>query len=203
MFVQPSAPQMNAGGPGMMTSMAGSEMPTSTVEVSIRCADLIDRDIMSKSDPLCAVFQKIGNNKNAKWIEVGRTEVINDSLNPQWAKKFVLSYNFEVRQMLKFEVYDSDSSSNSLNQHDFLGRCEVSLGQVISSHSGSGQQHACCEVLYTGAVCRVVLAKEAHRISTTPIVKLVASLSRLMGDAGGKMTLDGADDTADAEDDAG
>jgi len=133
MFVQPSAPQMNAGGPGMMSSMAGSEMPTSTVEVSIRCSDLIDRDIMSKSDPLCAVFQKIGNNKNAKWMEIGRTEVISDSLNPQWAKKFVLSYNFEVRQMLKFEVYDSDSSSNSLNQHDFLGRCEVSLGQVISS----------------------------------------------------------------------
>ena len=67
MFVQPSAPQMNAGGPGMMSSMAGSEMPTSTVEVSIRCSDLIDRDIMSKSDPLCAVFQKTGNNKNAKW----------------------------------------------------------------------------------------------------------------------------------------
>ena len=96
MFVQPSAPQMNGGGPGMMSSMAGAEMPTSTVEVSIRCSDLIDRDIMSKSDPLCAVFQKIGNNKNVKWMEVGRTEVISDSLNPQWAKKFVLSYNFRV-----------------------------------------------------------------------------------------------------------
>lgn len=134
MFVQPSAPQMNVGGPGMMPPMSGADLPTSTVEVSVRCTDLIDRDIMSKSDPLCVVFQKMGNNaKNSKWYEVGRTEVISDSLNPQWAKKFVLSYNFEVRQMLKFEVYDSDSSSTSLNQHDFLGRCEVALGQVISS----------------------------------------------------------------------
>ena len=134
MFVQPSAPQMNPGGPGMMPPMSSADLPTSSVEVSIRCTDLIDRDIMSKSDPLCVVFQKTGNNaKSSKWLEVGRTEMISDSLNPQWAKKFVLSYNFEVRQMLKFEVYDSDSSSVSLNQHDFLGRCEVSLGQVISS----------------------------------------------------------------------
>ena len=109
-----------------MPPMSGADLPTSTVEVSVRCTDLIDRDIMSKSDLLCVVFQKMGNNaKNSKWYEVGRTEIISDSLNPQWAKKFVLSYNFEVRQMLKFEVYDSDSSSTSLNlkKNIFQIRC--------------------------------------------------------------------------------
>ena len=136
MFAQPSAPQMNVGGP--MAGMPGSPMsnmdfPTSTVEVSVRCTELVDRDILSKSDPLCVVFQKMGNTASANWHEIGRTEMISDSLNPQWAKKFVLNYNFEVRQVLKFEVYDWDNTSNSLNQHDFLGRCEVALGQVISS----------------------------------------------------------------------
>ena len=134
MFVQPSAPQMNAGGAGMMPPMSSIDIPTSTVEVSVRCTDLEDRDVMSKSDPLCVVFQKMGNTAaNSKWYEIRRTEMIIDSLNPQWQKKFVLSYNFEVRQLMKFEIYDSDSSSTILNQHDFLGRCEVALGQVISS----------------------------------------------------------------------
>jgi len=137
MFVQPSAPQMNVGGPvpGMPGAPISSiDMPTSTVEVSVKCTELPDRDIMSKSDPLCVVFQKIGNTAAAaKWYEIGRTEMISDTLSPQWTKKFVINYNFEVRQLLKFEIYDSDSTSNALNQHDFLGRCEVALGQVISS----------------------------------------------------------------------
>jgi len=114
--------------------MSSIDVPTSTVEISVRCTDLIDRDVMSKSDPLCVVFQKMGNSAaKSKWYEIGRTEMISDNLSPQWEKKFILTYNFEVRQMLKFEIYDSDSTSSSLNQHDFLGRCEVALGQVISS----------------------------------------------------------------------
>ena len=133
MFVQPSAPQMDVGGPMTGAPMSNIDLPTSTVEVSVRCTDLVDRDIMSKSDPLCVVFQKIGGPQTSKWHEVGRTEKISDCLNPQWEKKFVLNYNFEVRQLLKFEIYDWDATTNALSQHDFLGRCEVSLGQVISS----------------------------------------------------------------------
>ena len=108
MFVQPSAPQMGGGGQGMMSQMPNMDLPTSTVEISVRCSDLLDLDIMSKSDPMCVVFQKANNSASnaSKWHEIGRTEMISDSLNPQWAKKFVLNYNFEVRQLLKFEIYD-------------------------------------------------------------------------------------------------
>lgn len=42
----------------------------------------------------------------------------------------VLTYHFEVLQELKFSVYDVDSKSTNLNDHDFLGSCTTTLGQV-------------------------------------------------------------------------
>ena len=118
----PSAPSMTSPGPA-------AALPTSTVELSIRCSDLADKDLLSKSDPVCVLFmQKQGN-----WFEIGRTEMIKDSLNPAWEKRFVVDYSFEERQMVKFEIYDFDSQSNRLNSHDFLGRCEAPLGSIVSS----------------------------------------------------------------------
>jgi len=58
-----------------------------------------------------------------------------NSLNPVWAKKIILDYNFETRQKLKLEIYDSDSSSHMLEKHDFLGLCEASLGTILSARS--------------------------------------------------------------------
>jgi hypothetical protein len=39
-------------------------------------------------------------------------------------------YRFEEQQHIKFEVYDVDTNDLSLEQQDFLGRCETTLGQV-------------------------------------------------------------------------
>ena len=88
MFVQPTAPPGNfSGGATGITGapMPSMELPTSTVEVSIRCTDLCDRDIMSKSDPLCVVFQKVGNTAAAaQWyllyLEFVITWMYNDLL---------------------------------------------------------------------------------------------------------------------------
>ena len=92
---------MNIGG--------GHPLPLLTnVEVSVRCENLRDEDFMSKSDPTCVLFSK--DNKTNHWIEVGRTEKIPESLSPRWTKKFLLQYRFEERQMLRFSVYDIDSS---------------------------------------------------------------------------------------------
>merc|ERR1711974_103283 len=90
---------------------ADLSIPTTSVELSVRATRLADCDTFSKSDPFCVLFQKVGSTGNEKWMELGRTEVIKDCLNPEWTKKFILHYNFEVRQMLKFEIYDEDASS--------------------------------------------------------------------------------------------
>ena len=41
---------------------------------------LKDLDVMSKSDPCCALLEY----KNGKWVKIGQTERIKDALNPDW-----------------------------------------------------------------------------------------------------------------------
>ena len=51
----------------------------SKIELSISCTDLKDLDTFSKSDPVVFLFEKRGQ----KWIKIGRTEMIDDNLNPK------------------------------------------------------------------------------------------------------------------------
>uniref|UniRef100_A0A8C1PA74 Copine 8 n=2 Tax=Cyprinus carpio TaxID=7962 RepID=A0A8C1PA74_CYPCA len=96
--------------------------------------NLLDRDTFSKSDPICVLYtQGIGNKE---WREFGRTEVIDNTLNPDFVRKFILDYFFEERQNLKFDLYDVDSKSTNLSKHDFLGQACCTLGEVVGSLGG-------------------------------------------------------------------
>ncbi|XP_062235200.1 copine-3-like isoform X1 [Platichthys flesus] len=100
------------------------------VELTISCENLLDMDVFSKSDPLCALYI---NTSGSHWYEFGRTEMILNCLNPKFAKKFVIDYYFEMVQKLKFCVYDIDNSTYDLSDDDFLGELECTLGQIVSS----------------------------------------------------------------------
>ncbi|XP_022609764.1 copine-3-like isoform X1 [Seriola dumerili] len=100
------------------------------VALSISCENLLDMDTFSKSDPLCVLFM---NSSGSQWCEIGRTEKIKNCLNPSFSKTFVIDYYFEMVQKLKFEVYDIDSDNCSLQNSDFLGELECTLGQIVSS----------------------------------------------------------------------
>lgn len=115
---------MNAFQPG-----SAAQNVYSKVELSIRCKNLIDADYLSKSDPMVVVDQK----QDGGWLELGRTEVIWDNLNPEFQKKFIMEYHFEIHQMLRFTIYDIDSERRNLEDHDFLGQSIVSLGEIVSS----------------------------------------------------------------------
>ncbi|XP_053268228.1 copine-3 isoform X2 [Pleuronectes platessa] len=108
----------------------GATQCVTKVALSISCQNLLDMDTFSKSDPLCVLFM---NSSGPHWCEIGRTEKINNSLNPSFSKTFVIDYYFEMVQKLKFEVYDIDSENCSLQEADFLGEVECTLGQVVSS----------------------------------------------------------------------
>ena len=43
-----------------------------------------------------------------------------------------MEYQFEELQLLRFVVYDVDNVSPTLEDDDFLGQVEVSLGNVVS-----------------------------------------------------------------------
>lgn len=87
-------------------------------------------DVFSKSDPVCVVSTKPFGSQN--WAEMKRTECVKNCLNPSWVTKIQINYMFEEQQHLKFDVYDLDSNSHVLDEHDFLGTCQTTLGQIVS-----------------------------------------------------------------------
>lgn len=104
---------------------------TSLVELSMSAKNLKDLDVFSKSDPMCVVFIKpFGSNQ---FVELKRTEVIRNCLDPEFVTKATLSYFFEEQQHLKFELYDMDNESRHLSDHDFLGRCQCTVAQIVAA----------------------------------------------------------------------
>ncbi|XP_060064622.1 copine-8-like isoform X2 [Ylistrum balloti] len=119
----------------MASFQAGTAVaPSSQVEISVACKNLRDKDAFSKSDPVVVVFTK--DVRTNSYYEFGRSEMIKNCLNPQFVKKFIMNYFFEESQKLKFEVYDVDSPSQRLDAHDFLGRLECTLGEIVSALGG-------------------------------------------------------------------
>uniref|UniRef100_A0A8D2J969 Copine 5 n=1 Tax=Varanus komodoensis TaxID=61221 RepID=A0A8D2J969_VARKO len=87
------------------------------------------RSVGAIFDPQSAHLQKA-----ARYF--GRTEVIDNTLNPDFVRKFILDYFFEEKQNLRFDLYDVDSKSPDLSKHDFLGQTFCTLGEIVGS-SGS------------------------------------------------------------------
>uniref|UniRef100_A0A8C9PCY4 Copine 5 n=1 Tax=Spermophilus dauricus TaxID=99837 RepID=A0A8C9PCY4_SPEDA len=77
-----------------------------TAPLSPSFRNLLDKDMFSKSDPLCVMYTQGMENK--QWREFGRTEVIDNTLNPDFVRKFI----------------------------DFLGQAFCTLGEIVGS-SGS------------------------------------------------------------------
>ncbi|XP_037092088.1 copine-8-like [Pollicipes pollicipes] len=121
----------------MTNTFAGgtAAVPVMQVELTLSCRNLADMDVFSKSDPMVVVslapFGSAGRDKH--WTEYKRTEVVADNLNPDFATKVPIAYHFEEQQYLRFDVYDVDSGSARLAEHDFLGRRECTLGELVSS----------------------------------------------------------------------
>ncbi|XP_077592098.1 copine-3-like [Stigmatopora nigra] len=117
---------------GMGPPLPGAANCVTRVSLSISCENLMDMDTFSKSDPLCILYM---STSGGSWVEVGRTEKIMNCLNPKFSKTFVIDYHFEMVQKLRFEVYDIDDDNDSLQDADFLGELECTMGQVVSSRN--------------------------------------------------------------------
>ncbi|KAF8038952.1 hypothetical protein BT93_B1491 [Corymbia citriodora subsp. variegata] len=69
--------------------------------------------------------------------ELGRTEVILNSLDPAWIEKISLAYHFETVQHLVFHVYDVDTKFHNvpvktlkLKDQEFLGEASCVLSEI-------------------------------------------------------------------------
>ncbi|KAM9350547.1 copine-9 isoform 1-T1 [Symphorus nematophorus] len=114
-----------------------TRVPATKIEVTVSCRSLLDVDTFSKSDPVVVLYlQAVGTKE---WREFGRTEVIDNTRNPDFVRKFVLDFFFEEKQNLRFDVYNVDSRSCNISKHvstDFLGQTFCTLGEIIGSTGG-------------------------------------------------------------------
>uniref|UniRef100_A0A914UZ32 C2 domain-containing protein n=1 Tax=Plectus sambesii TaxID=2011161 RepID=A0A914UZ32_9BILA len=105
--------------------------PQNVVELSVKCKNLPDRDVTSRSDPICVVH--ISEYEQGPWTFVGRSERVVNSLNPEFLTKFQVNYFFEKTQYLKFELYDVDNDYAKYSYHDFLGSAIITLGEIVGA----------------------------------------------------------------------
>ncbi len=105
------------------------------LEIHFACQSLPNLDFGSKTDPFVILYIKEATG-DGKWVEVGRTEQIRDSLNPVFVRQITIKYQFEVRQFLKVEVWDCDDpTTKNLNNQELVGICELSVAELVRTKS--------------------------------------------------------------------
>ena len=67
--------------------------------------------------------------------------MIPETVYPKFMKTFVVSYNFEKQQKLRFEIYDidyfEDKNINDLEKQDYIGFVETDLHEIVCSPTQS------------------------------------------------------------------
>ncbi|RZC53158.1 hypothetical protein C5167_012012 [Papaver somniferum] len=111
------------------------------LQLSLSAKQLIDMDLFSKSDPMAIVYAK---RSDGMLEEIGRTEVIMNSLDPVWITKVSTVYQFEIVQPLVFRVYDIDTKYHKmpiktlkLDEQDFLGEATCALSEIVTKQNKS------------------------------------------------------------------
>ena len=68
--------------------------------------------------------------------EEGKTEPRYNTLNPTFEKKFIIPFNQDLKQRVRFEVYDVDNDKelDCLAKQDFIGYIEAELSDIV--HAG-------------------------------------------------------------------
>jgi hypothetical protein len=68
---------------------------------------------------------------------LGLTEMIADSLNPEFVTEIPTDYFFEKQQNMIVEVYDADDATclNNLSKQEFIGKHSFVLASVVSARN--------------------------------------------------------------------
>jgi len=118
------------------------------IELSVKCRNLKKMDWLSHTDSFCVLSiaeptasnfaESTGRGKVSKLpsgrsTELGRTEVVRDTPNPDFCKTFQVSFVFEEQQLLTIRVFDEDKKgSTDLKKHAFIGAATLSLAELMT-----------------------------------------------------------------------
>ncbi|KAI9105421.1 Copine-domain-containing protein [Phlyctochytrium arcticum] len=108
------------------------QTPQTKLELRISCRRLIDKDVLSKSDPQVIVYTSSAL-RGGGWVEYDRTEMIKDNLNPDFTKPIKIDYFFEEEQKLKFVVLDVDKPNGFVSDQDLLGTFETTIANIVTA----------------------------------------------------------------------
>lgn len=71
------------------------------------------------------------------WKEIGRTELLENTLDPEWSKAFLLDYYFEEKQNIRFSIFDwTRRESDDPFEQEPLGTCEATLAEIVARGAG-------------------------------------------------------------------
>lgn len=69
-------------------------------------------------------------NEKKQWVQRSQTEIIWDTLNPNFLKTFLVDYYFEKQQNMRFTIVDRDENPNLVKE---VGTVECTLGALFGS----------------------------------------------------------------------
>lgn len=120
--------------------------PVLKLDLVVQCRNLPKKDLLSQADGFCVLWKiPVGYtnwgangipNKNPGRLEeeIGRTEVSRSCINPTFKHKFRLNFVFHEEQTFVLRVFDEDLRyATGLSEHDYLGGCVFSLGQLMGA----------------------------------------------------------------------
>lgn len=97
------------------------------VQLRFRCSNLKKMDHLSESDPFVQVFLR--QRSQGDFREIGRTETLKNSPNPEFQTAVELEYSFHELQELRFVVSDSDGARSASK---LIGSVETNLANILT-----------------------------------------------------------------------
>lgn len=144
----------------MRFAAEGVPSKTRKMELRFSAKQLINKDTFSLSDPFL-VCHTVRDGEAHR--EIGRTETVQDDLNPNWQTTFTFDYDSLAHANAAFmvDIFDRDSrDSLKLSKHDFLGRAFFHIADLV------GAPHMRLDLELQPAVSRLALYPH-HRLSST------------------------------------
>ncbi|KAJ9464398.1 Protein BONZAI 3 [Diplonema papillatum] len=109
---------------------AGGEL--GSIELSLSCVRLPDKDKFSKSDPFVICFSYMEGNEEDKTL-IGRTETVFNNLEPSFITPIMCSFeDMHNGKQLLFEVYHERVPERDYYDQVFMGDFRVSLQQIMT-----------------------------------------------------------------------
>eukprot|EP00301_Raphidiophrys_heterophryoidea_P021886 c6181_g1_i1.p1 GENE.c6181_g1_i1~~c6181_g1_i1.p1 ORF type:complete len:517 (+),score=140.89 c6181_g1_i1:69-1619(+) len=108
------------------------------IALAFSCSGLSNLDGSGKSDP--SVVAILRNYTAEEWKEVGQTEVVRESLNPEFLTPITIDFKFEVPQTIRFYVYDVDHADSSHPTKELIGGTEeILVGDILRAKGRTWQ----------------------------------------------------------------